>query len=549
MDDTSGAPALTTRSARGQDVSSILWLGIALLSVIAVLSAQFLNRSPARGLVYQNAALGDATLMFIVGLVGLFGPKRWRPACRTFPLILAGAGLLFIAAIVWNKAFIYYFDHTSYRGEIFRNANYNLHAPLYGRPVRPGGLGAAAIPIAIAIAFALFFARRPRERLRSHWLIWQLALFQVVMTGALGYYSVKAPKSLVGERMDRIMGPAELEQFSGPGDLLRRYVSMMPQLPQKARHYPPGTALLVQFEMLHGPRHLVLMLALILPALCLLPLNALCRELGFTPDQMGAAMILYATSASILVFPMVSLVCMTIFLLATCIWLLVRGLKRGESSPAIALGVLFAIYTFCTFATYMAAIFMTLVCATSLHGRLVTLRRVLIFLAIGIGVYVAAFWVLYLVSGFNIVACFRVAVRLHLEQTGSGFSGPARYLLRSTGGILAFLIAAGIPLAILASASVAGILRQKRAAQWAGVFCISTLGAMIVAGCSGMSFLETERIWLFFCVPLAVAAGCELGRRVVIEGTLALTGTILLALANACCYGIFFEQMLGRLPT
>ncbi|MGE5607949.1 MAG: hypothetical protein ACM359_01735 [Bacillota bacterium] len=287
---------------------------------------------------------------------------------------------------------------------------------------------------------------------------------------------------------------------------------------------------------------------MILPALSLLPLKAICTELQFTPAQTGAAMLLYATGAGILMFPTISLMSLVVFLLAMCLWMLIRALKHNQTWPAALLGFFFATYVFCTFATYMVAILMGLLTLAAIGSRLASLQRVLKVLAISIGAFVAFFWLLYLISGFNLIACFRMAVRLHLEQTGVGFSGFTRYLFRSTGGILAYLISAGLPLSALAYASVAGCFRDKQASRWATVFCLSLTSAIILSGFSGMSFMETERIWLFFSLPLAIAAGFELGRRIDHEGHLTLTGTLSIALTQACCYGIFYEQMLGRLP-
>ncbi len=47
----------------------------------------------------------------------------------------------------------------------------------------------------------------------------------------------------------------------------------------------------------------------------------------------------------------------------------------------------------------------------------------------------------------------------------------------------------------------------------AGTYVLATILSVFVAGFSGLFFMETERIWLFFTPMLALVAGYGLGSR------------------------------------
>ena len=71
---------------------------------------------------------------------------------------------------------------------------------------------------------------------------------------------------------------------------------------------------------------------------------------------------------------------------------------------------------------------------------------------------------MYVTTRFNLIACFIAAVRGHQEQQGNeGFDDSVRWLLRSTGNIIAYLLSI-VPLSILAieRGGVAGDSRNRK---------------------------------------------------------------------------------------
>jgi hypothetical protein len=130
---------------------------------------------------------------------------------------------------------------------------------------------------------------------------------------------------------------------------------------------------------------------------------------------------------------------------------------------------------------------------------------------------------------FNLVACFFAAVHGHQTQQGNeGFDDAQRWMLRSTGNLIAYLVSI-IPLSVLAIASAKS---AKPQAAWALVTAL--LITVAIAGFSGLFYIETERIWIFLTPAFALAAGWELSRRAQREGADLLTTVLLLTLLISC---------------
>src|SRR5436853_6824575 len=89
-----------------------------------------------------------------------------------------------------------------------------------------------------------------------------------------------------------------------------------------------------------------------------------------------------------------------------------------------------------------------------LINRGISLSRAASLMAIAVGSFVIFYLALDFIFGFNILACFKMASALHLKDPGHGFDDPIRYLFRSTGGIIAYLISTSFAVAILAIAAV-----------------------------------------------------------------------------------------------
>src|SRR6185295_5163522 len=124
------------------------------------------------------------------------------------------------------------------------------------------------------------------------------------------------------------------------------------------------------------------------------------------------------------------------------------------------------------------------------------------------------------------------AVRGHQAQQGNeGFDDLKRYLLRSSGNILAYAVSI-VPLSVLALAAAAAARSRMSGAARALVFAL--LASVVIAGFSGLFYVETERIWIFLTPVFALAAGWTLSQRADREGRDLLTTVFLLILLISC---------------
>jgi hypothetical protein len=206
--------------------------------------------------------------------------------------------------------------------------------------------------------------------------------------------------------------------------------------------------------------------------------------------------------------------------------------------------VCFSIYLFFSFSASILGVLMGLTALLAWVGGAVRARdlvRIGIVALIALG---AAIGALLLLTHFNLVACFITAVRGHEAQQGNGgFDNLTRYLLRSSGNIIAYLMSI-IPLSILAGlAMTRGLRRDKNSEPRLAMAMFVALGlTVLLAGFSGLFYAETERIWIFLTPAFALAAGYELARRRSAEGAEIVYLVFLLVLAISCSQEFFFQH-------
>ncbi|MEA2735926.1 MAG: hypothetical protein QOE14_2377, partial [Humisphaera sp.] len=73
-------------------------------------------------------------------------------------------------------------------------------------------------------------------------------------------------------------------------------------------------------------------------------------------------------------------------------------------------------------------------------------------------------------------------------------------------------------------------------------FFTATLVTVLIAGFSGLFYVETERIWIFLTPAFALAAGFELRRRSTDEGRGVIYLALFLVLAISCTQEFFFQH-------
>src|SRR6476659_2589959 len=112
------------------------------------------------------------------------------------------------------------------------------------------------------------------------------------------------------------------------------------------------------------------------------------------------------------------------------------------------------------------------------------------------------------------------------------YDTPGRYLIRSSGNIIAYLVFM-FPISVLAIAGAIAAWRD-RMQPYVRALSAAAVATIFIAGFSGQFFLETERIWIFMAPALAIAAGAELARRARFEGVWLARFVFILAICLSC---------------
>jgi len=190
-------------------------------------------------------------------------------------------------------------------------------------------------------------------------------------------------------------------------------------------------------------------------------------------------------------------------------YLYLKGLITGRLLCAIAMGLCFSLSTFFSFSSGFIALLMGILFLIAWRWGIARLIEGLQQIALSIATFAGFFILLYFLTGFQLIDCLKEAIHNNSEQMSNGFDNVFRYLLRSTGAILAYLTAVGFPQSFLAARAMLSAAKVRSDRSWQEVLAVGLPICLLASGFSGCFFLETERIWLLFTPFLVVSAGGE----------------------------------------
>lgn len=555
-------PAPRSASARPPLAVSPRWprVGLAIVLLLVPLLLLALPLPPTRGkwaVHKQDWIAGAAGVVAALALAAYLVPTRLFPQRKSpLPLILLGTAVLVLANVGWNKAFRAYGSaHPEYRREVFRNAmRTSFHSPVYGRydnaiarfDPGTGRYGYATLPfvwlsLALAGAAYAWFRRRPLDK---RWDAKDLALLAGFTLALIVAFALCEPWP---DRLSlKISGYNEFKKdipaFAGIADTMRNYVSRMPTLEWYGQHYPPGNLILLEIEKAIRLPGLAKGLVALLTALSVVPLVKLAEELRLDAPATSAAAAMFAMSTSVLVLCTINTTSLLLFPATLCLWTLARALRTGSIEAAAWLGFSFFVYLFFSFSASIVGVLMALTTLLAWWAGVTRFRNIVATAVASLAVLVGCVALLNIATGFNLIECFVTAVRGHQDQQGNGgFDDARRWLLRSTGNVLAYLIST-VPLCVLAIAAFARNARRLRDdAGMARSLFVALVVTIVLAGFSGLFYVETERIWIFLTPALALAAGHELARRSVeSDQRRMILWVVLLVLAISCSQEFLF---------
>jgi hypothetical protein len=529
-------------------------LGTILVLALVPLMLLALPLPPTKGkwaVHKQDWILGGAIAIAAASLIIHF----LRGRRGVMPLIVFGAALMLTANVTWNKAFRSYVDHHKHKQpevmrEVFRKAMHQtFHWPVYGRydnaiarlDPDTGKYSFATLPFVLlstAVA-AMWFWWAKRRGFDRKWCPRSLAVLMAFQLALIVCFAACEPWP---ERFSlKISGYNEFKKdiprFTGVADTLRNYVHLMPSLEWYGQHYPPGNLILLEIEKETGITGLTKSIVVLLTVLSVIPLHGLTRELELDDVATSATLLFFAASTGVLVYCTINTTSLLLFPGTLCLWMLARALRTGAIAPTAILGLSFAFYLFFSFSASILGVLMTLVAIITIWQRPIWFRQLALTAIVAGAVLLIAIALLYAATKFNLIGCFDAAVRGHHEQQGNGgFDDPKRYLQRSTGNIIAYLMST-VPLCVLAV--LASIRRESMPAPARALVC-AVVTTIVIAGFSGLFYVETERIWIFLTPFLALAAGIEAARREASSSRRVLGVLFLLVLLVSCSQEFLF---------
>jgi hypothetical protein len=283
----------------------------------------------------------------------------------------------------------------------------------------------------------------------------------------------------------------------------------------------------------------------LLTALTIVPLYLLAKELELDDVAASVTLLLFAMTTGVLIYATLNTTSMVMFPGTMCLWLLVRALRRGDVSSMMLLGVFYTFYLFFSFSASILGVLMALTTLLGWWSGAFRLRNILLTGAVSLALAFATVLLLHVTTRFNLIACFITAVRGHQTQQGNeGFDSAMRWWLRSTGNLIAYTLSI-VPLSILALGAAAWLVSAKPQAEGERVqrsLFVATIATVLIAGFSGLFYVETERIWIFLTPPFALAAGYELTRRAQREGRALIYVVLFLVIAISCTQEFFFQH-------
>ena len=418
---------------------------------------------------------------------------------------LLGGGLIMTSLIFWNQVHHGYIEASGFEEDIFRSVYHNFHAPLYFSghiTLVPDGLcGVLIAPsLLLMLAYGLF-----RKQLHQSYWLWipglylLAALIVFALTDGGVYDRLLANEAHYKSFID------DLGCFENLSDLLAHYVERMHRLGVRGSHYPPGYLSLMMIEQEAIP-HLTKIIVIGATLLSFWPMHLLSKLLGLDRETTVLAMILFACSTFMPIWPSFALTPIGIPLGLFGIYFTFRVFGRNRYTDALWLGSIIAIYLYFSFAITLIGVLILAVSVVALIRKDVELIQLAKMGLLAGGVVVIIYCMLYLVSDFNLYDCFVQSFRNNAELMSDGFDNNSRYLIRSTGNLLAFLSGLGIPILVLSAMRFYAVF--KSGGEYEKVLTIGIFFTVLTMSFSSLFFLETERIWViyvpFFCISAAV---------------------------------------------
>lgn len=456
-------------------------------------------------------------------------------------VLLCGC-LLMVLLIIWNHLFRLYISEVDFTRDIFRTRFRNLRAPLYGYLQVPR-LKQLLYP-SIAAGLFLICLLWKRKKAIEGWGLTTSAFLLLLLASSL---ALKDHPSRLTEWIGSYSAFTQgLDLFSDIPDLLHSFTASMGQLGIHSRHYPPGIPLLMRVEELWNLRMLTRLVVMASGVGTIYIVRHTATLLGLSAAAAQLAVLFFILSPGVLSYLTVDPAFMSLLPASLTFYFYVKGLITGRLVCAVAMGLCFSLHTFFSFSSGFMALLMGIFFLITWRWRLVTVTEGLMQIGLSVTAFVSFYILLYFLSGFQLLDCLRTAIRHNTEQMSNGFDDLFRYLLRSTGAILAYLATVGFPQCFFSTRALVSAVKKQENHSWPDVLAVTLPACLLGSAFSGSFFLETERVWLFFTPILVISSGAAAEALYRKLGFRPVAAIIVCTLILAVVYELFLRSFAWR---
>lgn len=461
--------------------------------------------------VYILSNLQGQIFLFTISLfffIALLLFSKFYPTYIDKPLlqIVQIACIAIIFFLFWNYAFRKYIETNNYHSGVFGNSFDNYVAPLYGRERKTHLEHWLILLIPFVVLLGFLKIKRLKKTATNYSLLF-FCIFTLLII--LLYSFLTGLNNFITPMVHYKTYAQGLPFFSSLTDLLKNYVVRMHELGIHNSHYPPGNLIVLKMEELFQIPVFAKLFVIVCVSLSAIPMNGIMNELSLSTNAKTLCFISLATFSGITIFsnndPQT---CITLFSTAS-VYFFIKSIRTKKILHAVLFGISMSVFTFFSFVSSVLMLLLVLIASDCIRKKKFKISGVLFTICLGMAIFFSLFFTLYFFFGFNILECFANAVANNRESMGTnGYDSLPRYLLRSSGNLIAYIISLGV---INAGLFLLYIFRKDNSGnEFSKSFAISIAFTLLIASFSGLFFFETERIWTFLIPLIAVVTGTQL---------------------------------------
>lgn len=486
---------------------------IAVIIVPAILFFVFINTNDndQRNLRFAIFC-GIFILSYIPSLIYKLNIKQPYPSEALLTRSWRGIALIYILLSIWNYNFVSHIEATGYTSDIFRDKFWKYYAPYYGIPENYTISDFVLILVPGVTFFLIIYRLVNRAKPVNNITILAISLlFYLIFISVFAL--TESNTRLFGDVYDysHLGISSNLNKFTGLYDIFSNWTKYMTDLSGRSSHYPPGNLIIMRYEHIWDLIGLYKLIIITLTTAAIILLYYLALMVGLKKNIAIIAPILFMLSPCVIIQPSTATSPLAMVLgLATHV-LLIRGIMLDSKPTIIASSTIFFIYSLFSFVMFVSFLLMGFVLFFACYFGAISVKRTLSGMFYFSTTFLLLHSLLYLTTGFNIIDCLSISIANNNELiTKEGpFENIARYMLRSSGNLLAYI---GFSGAIIASLAYIVITSVKSYSPLLKAHAIGLAFGLMATSFSTLFYMETERIWIFFTPILCLVAAAAFHR-------------------------------------